>query len=930
MKSRARLLILVSASVAVASAAAPALASGRLRSVAATPIFVDSVFVAANNSLRVETLDLSLGSDTVVHLQSTDGRGLAGNDDCLTDGTRHSCVDLAPTSASRTVMIFVRAFSNFSAGTARMRVFTPAGGERFTSGFAFAGQTTFVGNLRERTEMFTTRTVKGASDTVIVAFHDTLPGFAPIIDDDSGVSFRMSKAVLPFATQANTIVVGAFGSSQTGTTSLVWDQDVGNGLDSDGDGLGNGLETALGTCVSITGCASGDAKDSDKDGIGDGFEVRGTADLLLPAWGAEPTVQDLFVEADWNECLDPSPGCSGGLRDAYRMTGAQADETARLFGDGSLTAPRVAVHMDIGVDNPAADDDPALKRWGNWGGAFIRNTAATDCSSSTASRAGFFHFGVIDGRIAGSAAPGTCFNSNPSGRVVAHELGHNVNLGHGGMPASKAINNKPIYASVMNYAYQNNVKTLFSRGTFMGVSYSPRSINEQTWRGSNTASDLSLLTDMGYKVVGNAVDWNRDGAMQTSTDPVRAAATTGEEIGRWRDYGHPSGLGGVLEANATLAWWASASGPRLYVLTQRSSDNLPTVRFSTDIEAKCSVATTREAGEPACGTFSAPSAIPNAPAVAGGAGLADFAASDGTRKMMAIYRAASDNKLRFQIAARSSSTTAPTTWTAPTVIDSTAVITSDVAAVFDQTAGRIEVFAVSGGVLKRWSFRTSTNAWDTKAVTQQWANGTNIAAQTGIGLTFGHHRGDSTKRLFALVPYAKNANADFARRSATANRWDLLSTPLIKTDTRPGLAYVPFKNADVTAGRFVAIVRDVTFPGSPGAPATIWTEGNDPASTATTRRLVFSYYSLYYGQYDRASANSMSLVYDPARDTNLRGAYSAVGPVFFQGVADGAVNTSLSDQDDRDMIKANLACSFATSNCRVCTRLNANGTCAQF
>jgi hypothetical protein len=102
------------------------------------------------------------------------------------------------------------------------------------------------------------------------------------------------------------------------------------------DGLGYELESALGTCATRTSTAPGvscaaiaDPRDTDGDGISDGLEAAvgiGGDDLPLPLWGADPRHKDLFVEVDFMRrtkaendaettlntawCSPACPGCS--------------------------------------------------------------------------------------------------------------------------------------------------------------------------------------------------------------------------------------------------------------------------------------------------------------------------------------------------------------------------------------------------------------------------------------------------------------------------------------------------------------------------------------------------------------------------------------------------------------------------------------------
>ncbi len=203
----------------------------------------------------------------------------------------------------------------------------------------------------------------------------------------------------------------------------------------------------------------------------------------------------------------------------------------------------------------------------------------------------------------------------------------------------------------------------------------------------------------------------------------------------------------------------------------------------------------------------------------------------------------------------------------------------------------------------------------------------------GVGLTWGRYKSGTnfTQTAFVLIPRGASTAAEFGRRSSTANQWVSLTGPGFKVDHRPGLAYRPFKDgtnaADVQIGRFWFIARN---PSESRTPPYVWiTEGNDTTGGATTQRLSVWKGGYYYDQWDYGSVGSYALLYDPARDTNMRGAFmSPNNELIFQPIADGAVNATFRDQNDYSMLTKNLACSFNGTKCYECTSLAADGTCA--
>lgn len=904
-----RRLLLAFAAAALAGAGATPAVAGQVgrQEVPLSPVYVAQWGFQANRTIDIEVTNATI--DPVLHVQNMDdpnGGFVGGNDDCTSADFTRSCVSLPAVSTPRNLAIVVRSYAGLGAGApaGQGRLIIRSGGVLMSdSNITFAGEKRSFTFPIPAGAMFAGAGIQKRSyNLVLLAIG--LPSSA--VAYASGPIPRIK--VPPQG--AYDVVFGYSALSPGSPGIFMWDEDNGT-LDGDRDGLSSTFEATLNLSDSNA--------DFDADGISDGEEVlgrKGSADVAYPTFGADPRVQDVFVEADWNDCTHA--GC-GGNRDFYRMTGSQAESLVSIFRGPTSGPVKLAVHVDLGVVNPAPAGDPSLLRWGHWGGANNRRVTTYECNSRTNNR-DQWHLGVL--YVKGSAGLGTCFLTPPDDRTPAHELGHNLGLDHGGITASGVANTKVIYASIMNYLYQGTAGVMFSTGSFMGVSFNPYSVNETTWKGSNTTGNLQLIRNLGYKVEGNAVDWNQDNEIQSS--PVRGKVNPREESGRLRENGYPDTGLGSNETDPSLNWLASGSNARLYMISRRTTDNALMARHSTNVESACNQLTTQTTRVP-CASWSTAGVVPSSVAAKHAAGLADY--QDGsTRRLMVVYPAVSDGRLRAQSAAFNS-TGSTVTWAAPTTLG-TAAVDGAVSAIYDTSANRVDVYAPSGGRLKRWSFNVATRTWDMNAVDQLFSDGSAIAPKAGVGLASGYYRNNATRRYLMMVPYANDKFVDVAIRSTTANRWDKLPGITLKTDSRPGCAYRPFSNAAVTDGRFMCIVKDTTWNPANNKPALAQTEGNDPSGTATFRRLNVWQWALYYGQYDGAATSAMTLTYDPARDTNMRGAWTPGDKIWFQPVADGSLNRPFTDQDDYDLMKKNVACSITFQGCQRCSALASNGTCA--
>lgn len=326
--------------------------------------------------------------------------------------------------------------------------------------------------------------------------------------------------------------------------------------DADGDRLADVYETNTGVYVSPSNTGT-DPNDVDTDGdfISDGDEVLGTTGGLdLPALGTNPLRKNLLLEYDW---LNDSIGCGSH---SHRPTAAALAMVTTMFGNAPLSNPdgTTGIHFihDYGQGpapftggNLIADADGVLTG-GVSGSEFYSKKNANFASN----RHGYFHYVLLPHHYNTSSTssgqaelPGDdlivslqCFGSNGNtANTIAHELGHNLNLRHGG---NTDCNHKPNYNSVMNYRYQfPGVDNNCDPGGNGVLNYSI---------GSRiTLNEGALNENLGTcgNPPGPAYDWNGNAAIESNVSfDVNASDTsqtancggTFTTLSDYDDWGH--------------------------------------------------------------------------------------------------------------------------------------------------------------------------------------------------------------------------------------------------------------------------------------------------------------------------------------------------------------------------------------------------------
>jgi len=277
--------------------------------------------------------------------------------------------------------------------------------------------------------------------------------------------------------------------------------------------------------------------DSDGDGLSDDWETLGidmdgdgTIDLDLPALGADPLHQDLFIEVDYM------------VGDGYDYTPDQAamDEVVQAFADAPVDNPDgitgITVHLEIDQEIPYIEVV-----------AFGQPATAEACLTDDfidfydlkaryfdVRRTQVYHYVVFAGNNGylekGTSGRGevggndflVTLNSDlwyrwNRGKIQAgtfmHELGHNLGLRHGG---DDNVSYKPNYVSVMNYWFQ--LSWLKSRGGPYFLDFSREHLATLDESGLDETVGISTALELKTKYYcgryyrwssgGSGIDWD--------------------------------------------------------------------------------------------------------------------------------------------------------------------------------------------------------------------------------------------------------------------------------------------------------------------------------------------------------------------------------------------------------------------------------------
>ena len=244
----------------------------------------------------------------------------------------------------------------------------------------------------------------------------------------------------PTASGTTDFEVEVTSASQTATKALaitIEDCTLNTPGDADGDNLPDCVETNTGVFVSELNTGT-DPNNSDTDGdaISDGDEVLGTlAGLDLPGMGVSPVMPTILIEYDW---FDDN---IGGGSHTHRPT---ANQIAMVTA--SFAAQGVELISDYGQGGAFTGGNLIADADGNVDG-LGPEYYAYKAANFDANRDGYFHYNLHPHQYAFGASTGLAeingndfitathnfFNLDLAvASTIQHELGHNLNLRHGG------------------------------------------------------------------------------------------------------------------------------------------------------------------------------------------------------------------------------------------------------------------------------------------------------------------------------------------------------------------------------------------------------------------------------------------------------------------------------------------------------------------
>jgi hypothetical protein len=277
--------------------------------------------------------------------------------------------------------------------------------------------------------------------------------------------------------------------------------------------------------------------------------------------GTSPRKKNILLEYDW---MDDNTNCGAH---SHRPRADAINRVTAAFAAAPVNNPDgttgIAVIHDYGQGgaftegNLIPDADGNIT--GGVNGTDFQNKKAVHFD---ANRNGYFHYVInphyyTDGVGSSGQAelPGDdlivsmdCFDTDlNTSNTIMHELGHNLNLHHGG---NTSCNWKPNYNSVMNYRFQ--FPGVDTDCDAVGNSGEPNTLDYA--RGQRISlNELNLNENQGSCGGNNPIDWNFSGNIQTG---VTYDLNRMSEDGSGPDVDN-AGCGGNLTTLSDYNDWAN-------------------------------------------------------------------------------------------------------------------------------------------------------------------------------------------------------------------------------------------------------------------------------------------------------------------------------------------------------------------------------------
>jgi hypothetical protein len=925
---------------------------GYRRDIPAGPIALLGYVVPANVPLSVETLNLVSNSlttpgwspDTVVDVVEGEDsvvRWEGSNDDCV---GLASCVTVPAVPRVRSVIIIVRALSEERGGRADVHVSWPGFSDTnqvFFSGTGFFFVTPPIeAHTIQQNGSFSEESQPGATSTVLLFVDGSA---VQALNLQAAPNIPMSTVQAPTCTSGSCYIVvgdyisaGAATEPPVGRTTLLWDAPSWARVDSDNDSLSDALET-------FDLHTQPNNADTDGDGLDDDVEVLGIRThnkLRFPFMGADPNKPDVFVEVDATTGNGWTATNAELLVRVFRVNGFKKvlDANGKKV-DPPITAiipdPRdIYVHADIGQTNT----DPSTRLlWNNWGGVNTVPDDASHCTGLTPERNQLtvgstvirtFHH-LLDNAVGGgNTNGGRCSLGNKDLTSMPHELGHQLDLNHGGSPAlpnENHINGNQLYPSIMNYSWYKPPEgddPAFSTKRFGSLKLNPVSLPEKNWTSANIAH-LRAWTNVN----GTSVDWNMDGLF--SDTPVRGQVNMGQEMGHaCSEWLFNADAPTTNIQDPAMAW----RGNTMFLLARELSPTTsPRILYRTTSTIN-NCASFRASPATFCAGLDPWAVVPGTTGVSAAFGLTRYRVSATKENLMLVFRkttvkpppSSNIEALDYTIWDSATGTWSPVK-SVPSGIGIRGSVNVAVSPTNDKQVRVYGIVSVSAGKqLHRWVYQGDTDTWSQTRSPERYVGSSGspvLVSDKGVVPIDAYltNSGNLQEIMALVLPAGGVRIARFIESSSDATRlqrWENLNIDRPQpVSGRPGFAYLPFDPvADKKLGQFFLAYA----PGPAGFnPQIVRTAGNNPSSATGARVLNWMLPNqTFWTDYDIVQG-SFALSFDLTSDTNMRGAFGdghpirPLHPLMFAPIADGRINMPFSDWEDWSIMKAALRTSLA-------------------